>query len=657
MYKKRDSSDTSRYIFTKKGQITIFIILGILLLLAVALIIALKKEIVTFERTELLPLQRGPVEQLVTSCLEIVTKEALLIMGQQGGFIQLPQPIAADANLHLKTSPFTAVPYWAYGEIKDTPALQDLKNRLDQHIEQNLAVCDLSSQPFKETYDLLALTPVHADTRLVDKKILFNVDWEIQVKNKQGELVTELKKFNAESPVKLKSIHDLAVKIIERELRELKLEDLTQDLIALDSSQVPLFGTEFSCKEKKWRVDEVKQGIKDLLRVNLRQLKVQGTEFVEFPEELSYYENHYVWNLEDPTLDNLDLSVQFTFEENYPFTFEVTPRSGQYLKSNQLGNKNILVSALCLQTWKFVYNLDFPVLIEITDETTGYTFKLGTTVHLRNNIADRSGTGITRKTTYFDTFDDEEFCKDSNIPMIVKTYELIENKQTGVYDQRDLSGVDISYTCLKYSCDIARTEYDYRGRGYSGLIANFPYCAGGILRGKKEGYKENFARVVTAANREIELVLSPLKEIPVNNVQVVKHTLNSNNLPSAAKPLDKNEIALVTIKFRQNETLPVSHEATFIKSADLDSQLTADDKVSLLAKADFTYDLEINLLEDETIKGGYKGKWSVPWDLLQNAQEITFHVLSEQGLSETEQFQLFLGLEESSKIIPLPEIK
>ena len=143
----------------------------------------------------------------------------------------------------------------------------------------------------------------------------------------------------------------------------------------------------------------------------------------------------------------------------------------------------------------------------------------------------------------------------------------------------------------------------------------------------------------------------------MNNIQVVKHTLNSNNQPSAAKQLDKNEIALVTIKFRQNETLPVSHEATFIKSADLDSQLTADDKVSLLAKADFTYDLEINLLEDETIKGGYKGKWSVPWDLLQNAQEITFHVLSEQGLSETEQFQLFLGLEESSKIIPLPEIK
>ena len=661
MYQKRDSSDSSRKfsaIFSnKKGQVTIFIILGILLLLAVALIIVLQKEVLTFERKELVPLERGPVESFVTNCLKIVTNEALFLMGQQGGFIQLPQAIAADANLHLKTSPFTAVPYWAYGEVKDAPSLEDLKNRLDQHIEQNLPVCVLSSQAFKEAYDLVERSPAASDTAIADKKILFKVDWDIQVKNKQGEIVTELRAFALESPVRLKAIRELAVKIIERELREFKFEDLAQDLLALEHPDVPLVGTEFSCSEKRWRVNEVKQGIKDLLRVNFRELKVKGTEFVNFPEELPYYENHYIWDLED-SLPRPDLSARFAFEDNYPFTFEVTPRSGQFLKSSQLGNKNELISVLCLQNWKFVYTLNFPVLIEVTDETTGYTLKLGSTVHLKNNVPDRSGTLVTRKTTYFDTFDDDEFCRDARIPMAIKTYELAQNPQTGVNIREPLPNVDIEYHCLKFSCNMGTTQYDYRSLGdVAAYKTNFPYCSSAVIRGNKDGYKDGIARTPSINNQEIELNLVPLKLIPANNIKVVKHALKRSQVLGPAEDLEEGEMALVSIKFRENASLPPLHEATLVKSPELDEQITAEDKLALLAKATFTYDLEISLLDGEAITGGYKGKWLVPWEVLQAAQAITFHMVSESGLSETEQLELFLNLEQSSINVPLPEIK
>ena len=656
MYKKRGRSCNYSYFSDNKGQVTVFIILGLILLLAVALIIVLQKEIITFERSELVPLERGPIENLVTSCLELVTSEALHLLGQQGGFIQLPPALAADASLHLKTSPFTAVPYWAYGETNAAPSLADLKLRLDRHIEQNLAPCVSGAPVFQETYDLVQRSAVAADTRIVDRKILFNVQWNIQVKDKAGEIVTELKQFSIESPVRLKAIRELAVKIIERELRELKLEDLAQDLLALDSANVPLFGTEFSCNKKRWRIDSVRQGIKDLLRVNLRELKVKGTEFIDFPDGLPYYENHYIWDLEQDA-PVPDLSARFMFEDNYPFSFEVTPRSGKFLSSSQLGNNNPLISVLCLQTWKFVYNLDFPVVVEVTDETTGYSLKFGLTVHLKNNIPDRSEIATPRKTAYFDSYDDEQFCRNAIIPMAVRTYELIENQQTGVRDRHDLGGVDISYTCLKYSCDIGQTQYDYRGLGYAGFITNFPYCSGGILRGKKDNYKENFARVVSAANKEVELDLSPLKKILVNNVKVLKHTIGRSQALSAGQELDDAEVALITLKFRHNESLPPAHEVTFIKSPELDQQFTAEDTVALLAKADFTYELEISLLDGETILGGYKGKWLVPWEQLQNADGITFHALSQTGLSETEQFELFLELEQSSKLLPLPEIR
>jgi hypothetical protein len=659
MYKKRERSHSYRQFYdtslSKKGQVTVFIIIGMLLLLSVAIIFLFQKEILTFEKRELVPVERGPIESFVTNCLDIVTTEALYLMGQQGGFIQLPESVANDANLHLKTSPFTVVPHWAYGEIQDTPTLKNLKERIDRHIEQNLAICVLGTQAFEDTYDLIERSPVSADTKIVSKKILFNVDWDVQVRDKRGEVVTELKKFITESPIKLQAIHELAVKIIERELREMKLEDITQDLLALEAPNVPLFGTEFSCTEKRWKISDVKQGIKDLLRINIRELKVKGTEFVEFPKELTYYQNHYVWDLEEEII-NPDTSARFTFEDNYPFAFDVSPRSGQFLRSNQLGNKNDLISFLCMQSWKFVYNLDFPVLVEVTDETTGYTMKFGTTVHLKNNIPDRSGTALVRRSTFFDTYSDDEYCGDADVPMTVKTYELIENKEGGVYFRSDLGGVDLEYTCLKYSCDISKTQYDYGGFGFAGVITNFPYCSGAILRGKKEGYTENFVRVVSRDNQEIELELLPLKEIATNNIKVVKHKLRGDGTLGRAEDLDGSDIALVTLKFRQNSSSPPVHDVTFIKSLSLDEKLTAEDKISLLAKADFNYDLEISLLEAETIKGGYKGKWFVSWDSLQNAEEITFHVLSQDGLSDTEQFELFASLEDKSLLLPLPEV-
>ncbi len=656
MHQKRDSRGKAKLFSCKKGQVTTFIIIGILLIFAVGVIIALQQQVVTFGKQEIVPVERGSVESFVSHCLEIVSNEGLFLMGQQGGFIQVPSPIANDANLHLKTSPFTFIPYWAYGEIADIPSIKDLQDRLNRHIEENLGRCVLSTPAFQENYVLKEQSPVLADTKIVDQKIIFAVDWNIQVKDQNGEIVAELLHFSVDSPIRLKAVRDLAAAIVNRELRQLKLEDLTQDLLALEHPDVPLFGTAFSCSEKRWRIDTVRQGIKNLLKTNIPQLKIKETEFVSFPKELTYYQNHYLWDLEDDVL-HPQLSAKFSFEDNFPFTFEVTPRSGQYLTSNQIGGQNDLTSALCLQTWKFVYNLEFPVQIEITDETIGYTLKLATTVHLKNNIADRSATTFTKRSTYFDTYGDDQYCSDATIPMTVKTYELVENSQTGAYNRWPLSGVDLKYNCLRYSCDMGKTQYGYAGLGHvAAFKTNFPYCSGAILRGTKENYKENYVLLASRAEQEIELNLLPLKVIPLNKIKVVKHTFRNNRV-GISQEMDQQEVALITLKFRPNETMPPVHEVTAVKSPAIGEQFTVQDTLALLGKADFTYDLEINLLEDEAIVGGYNSKWNVPWSLLESAQEITFHVLAEEGLSENEQFQLFLDLPAKSQLIPLPEIK
>ena len=81
MYQKRKEMSKSSFIstifHTKKAQVTIFIILGIVILIAVSLVILLKTELVTFKTGDIIPTEKGKVENYITSCIEKIGEEAL----------------------------------------------------------------------------------------------------------------------------------------------------------------------------------------------------------------------------------------------------------------------------------------------------------------------------------------------------------------------------------------------------------------------------------------------------------------------------------------------------------------------------------------------------------------------------------------------------
>ena len=524
MLKKRYGTFNDRCFSSKRAQVTVFIILGILMLLALVVIIAVKTELVTFKPEEAASTEKGRVESYLTSCINKLGNEALESIGIQGGYVQVPAKIADDPNLHLRVSPMHVVPYWAYGSNTDVPELPQVKAQIDNHIQKNLRACVFGLEPFQESYDLIEKSGITADTEIVDSKVIFNVRWDLEVRDKAGETVSELINHVAESPIKLKRVHETAKQIVEREMAELKLEDLTQDLIALEHPNVPVSGLELSCAKKEWNVDAARTTLQDLLRVNLKELQVKGTEIIEFPEGFDYYENHYVWSMgEDFRMK--EVNVVFNYDNNYPFQFRVTPSSGNKMSSGKLGGQD-LIQFLCLQTWKFTYDVSYPVLVRVTDETTGYVFNFALTVHLVRNMPNRASEISPRQSFSADYITDREFCAQSRIPMSVLTWELVDDGK-GVYYREPLGEVNITFTCLRHGCDYGQTEFNFAEAGYeAGRIFDFPYCVGGILRGKKGGYKESWTRVVTENGATAELDLVPLLKLPLEKITVVKHELD-----------------------------------------------------------------------------------------------------------------------------------
>ncbi len=648
----------------KKGQITLFIILGMFMVLIFVLIIYFRSEMMVFKPEEIVPTNKGKVENQITSCIEKVGNDALFLIGLQGGYIKVPETVFKDKSQHLALSPMNVVPYWAVGTETYIPTLEEIKLRLDQEIEKNLRSCLFEAESFQEVYDLVEKSEITADTEIVNNKVIFNVKWNVEVRDKAGEIITELVNHLAESPVKLKKTYDLAKHIVEMELLNLKLEDLTQDLIALEHPDLPLAGLELSCNRKIWDTDQARATLQDLLRVNLRELKIKGTEFVEFPEELPYYKNHYVWDIGEDGI-NPKISAVFIYD-NYPMTFQVTPSTGKKMSSNMLGGTNLL-SILCLQNWKFTYDVVYPVLVRVRDETTGYNFNIAFSVHLIRNTPDRKNVVSARDSKKLNYITDEDYCQRKTIPMTVITQELIENKQ-GVYDLGPLDNVNISFTCIKYRCEMGQTSYDFSGGGgQSGLTLNYPYCAGGILRGEKGGYKEDWQRVTPNSEQVVELNLVPIFEFPLNKIKVVKHDfIDTDNLGSA-RELDNDELVYLKLTYDKNTTygnLPsiyggstAYHQVNKIISKGIDPEIAKYDTVEFMAKADFTYQLEVSILEDNNFIGGYKNNWTVSWDQLKGAENIVFHVLSRENTNQEDLFDLVLNLDNYSVTAPLPEIR
>jgi len=127
------------------------------------------------------------------------------------------------------------------------------------------------------------------------------------------------------------------------------------------------------------------------------------------------------------------------------------------------------------------------------------------------------------------------------------------------------------------------------------------------------------------------------------------------------KELSSNEIAHLKINFDKNVTLSPGerhfHESSAIMSKSFDSEVLGNQNLQFLAGTDFTYNLDVNVLTENSFVGGYKANWTVSWDELQQADEIIFHVLSRDNANEEQTYELMMGLSSNSNYLQAPEIR
>lgn len=619
----------------KKGQVTIFIILGILLLIAIALVIVFTREATVFRPERVIPPEVSPVIAYGDNCLEEVLVDGLNLMGLQGGYIYLPSEIEnnplAFVDIGLK------IPYWQWGTNNRIPSLGLMEAHLNRYMEEHLNDCLEDFAPFSEQFDFIQKADIVAETTIGDDKVLVILNYPFDIVNKGGTKITDLDYFQADVPIKLKKVYQAAKEIMETEAEEQKLEKTTIDLISLDP-EVPISGVDFQCGQKIWQVDAVENKLKTLLRTNLPKLRVDKTEYLKVPESQPYIKNHFIWEVTD--LNYKGIGATFQFSENHPFSMSVSPRQGNLLKSGMQKGQD-LASFVCIQMWKFTYDVQYPVIVTVEDIENNYAFNFAFDVVVKRNRPARDElSGMPPQS--FVQFDEsaEAYCAEENrygnYNMKIFTRDNVSDPVYGD-SSWPINKVNITFTCLKYTCPMGQTEYQ-QGGAISVLDARFPYCVNGVLRGHKEGYVTAEQFVTTVPGQEVTLYLKPLQMI--EKYSVVKHRLvNGELLPG--ENLEAEESAFINIVYTHNKTN--LHSTYGVYPAATDSELQP---LELMGGADYPYTLEIFLMDEENVIGGYQGTWTPAWSELKNSNEIVFHVVEVgKPLTEAATISLFSSIQ------------
>jgi len=490
-------------VLVRKGQITLFIILGIIILVIIGLIIyfarteAEKKIEVARPTIAKVPQEIQPVYDYVQQCIYSLGKEAIKKAGERGGLITTKfhyneyEPTEGRAVAY---TPDLIIPYWWLMTspnkckkcefITQKPELSDIEEEITNYVMLNIDKCNL--KPFeKQGFIIKKVSEPMLKTTITDENTFITGKYHLRIS--KGQRTTDIEDFYIPFDVNIKEAYKLATELTELEAKGQYLEYLTKDLLdsfgGVDKNKIPpLYGFKMSMgRPVYWVKQNVAEKVQNILSSYIPLLKANGVanfDFIFGPEEVKHkdvYELLYNREFFIPLEGSYpDYSLNFLYYQWWKPYFDLNC-NGQLCTADVVNNK--LMFMLGLQEYSFAYDISYPVLVQLIDKKAlkgdGFVFQFFLEANIRNNEPLQGQKIISLP----EMPEPSTFCN----PDQYQSGELTIN----IKDQLTAKPVDkaiISYTCLKDTCSIGETT-----KGV--LKTRMPKCIGGIITISKQGYR------------------------------------------------------------------------------------------------------------------------------------------------------------------------
>ncbi|RMF54786.1 hypothetical protein D6745_04080 [Candidatus Woesearchaeota archaeon] len=530
----------------KRGQITLFLIIGIVLVFSTAVILFIRGNIGSLkpgvEKGEEVPYEIQPVKEFVDKCIDSVAYEAIQQLGMGGGYIN-PVDIPSD----LEISPFAVdsdvliyepqyLPYWHYVDNNfvvrsNRPSLKkvsdgdnSVESQLEHYMNANLKACTRGFSDFEQFE--VSEGVVKTDVKITKNNVVFKVNYPLQVNVKGSPTTYSVSKFVRNADVNLKGLWDFATEIINFERESTFIENIVKDLIVLYAgagSDLPeMSGLTLGDNIHIYVRHVVEQIIRDEILDLLRIVKITNalnndpslSNSFSDPLRSGIYKMMLVRMPDDDKQH--PYAVSFFYPPDTPIHVSIGD-SEVYIPPDIIPSNFITrFIGLSLKDERVKYDVSFPVIMRLYDpyafNNRGLEFYVALEANIINNEPVRAE-ALSNVTAYVSPISINDPGQLINKSITVRTINAL--------DDSELVGVRIYYRCGQ-RVFIGETELS---GGQAALTANFPYCAfGGKIIAEKQGY---FSKPILFNNLEegppesFTFELWPFKEI---NIKVKKRT-------------------------------------------------------------------------------------------------------------------------------------
>jgi len=200
----------------KRGQITFFVILGLVILSLIVLMFVFKEEVL--EQASKVGIVKGVVmseeaKKLrleLTSCMEGVAQSSLTQLGLQGGYLDLENVPYTTSAKEVDVLGYDGTAYLYYKGQNKVPSLRQIQSQLTKDLTEASKFCKKDYEEFDTTYGR-----VIPKISLAEDKIKFDIAWVIEIQ--KGDTKSLIRDMKFEFPVRLGRVRNVANEIVSEQ--------------------------------------------------------------------------------------------------------------------------------------------------------------------------------------------------------------------------------------------------------------------------------------------------------------------------------------------------------------------------------------------------------------------------------------------------------
>lgn len=484
----------------ERGQIALFVIFALFLVGVIFLIYYAVKG------PAMIPSKLAPAEDRVVSCIKSSVEEGTALLGEQGGYIAVPE-FEAGSEIFPSTSQLdffgSTMPFWFYisgngFQRTQVPSISGMERELDSYVSEQVSQCsfdELTSRGYSMSYEGKPIVK----TTIKEDAIIAEVEWPVTISLGETTKRVTSHKVNMES--QFGSLYDTAKRIFDKENSEMFFEEYTIDAITLNA---PTTDVVLGCAPKIWSKDQVKEDIKGALVANIPSVRFIGSYYKLRNKEEKYFEK-------DLGKAVTDKQVNIIYDKRLPTAIEIVPSDNDMMRADPVGlQEGMGILGFCYVPYHFVYSINYPVIVQVFDGKFNM-FQFPMIVYVKNN-QQRNATQYEQPEEF-----ENQLCK----------YKVQDFEVRTVDKEGKPVDAEVSFKCGGSSCPIGRaTDGELKG--------SFPQCVNGFIVAQKDGYADAKAQVSTNE--------PGMAEIPMKRM----HNLSLVVFADSTMALGKNDTAMIS---------------------------------------------------------------------------------------------------------------